>query len=268
MLNKLESEAVYLFAAVELVNSAVNRQVLQFRAPPDRQEVVFESSLHRRYFSIRLVDFLSQTDNRAPVAAQPYLRAIRNICEMPLLGEAESARLLTDAAAAFTTWLEETFEFEAWLPSIGINAKLEPSRIQMLKLCGDLSKHNFLRAVGVAEDIRGLLAAAGHEVNLFQALSAREDMYEHFHENVLAYHASTIAQHLNDLRWGIHEYLLPLYRRCRVDEDGDSIMYRFEYPEDMEDPFARTCFWDLMNSVRAKPYVPRFTASRSLQGRY
>ncbi|MDR3418534.1 MAG: hypothetical protein P4L83_20380 [Nevskia sp.] len=268
MLNRLESEAVYLLAVVELINSAVNRQVLQFRAPADRQEVVFESSLHRRYFSICLVDLLSQTDSRAPVIAQPYLRAIRNICEAPLLGDAESACALANAAAAFTAWLNETFEFDAWLPSIGINVKVVPTRIQMLKLCGDLSKHNFLRAIGVAEDIRDLLAAAGHEVDLFQALRAHEDVYDHFHENILAYHASTIAQHLNDLRWGIHEYLYPLYVRCRVDEGGESIMYRFEYPDGIDDPFARACFWDLMNGVRMAPYVPRFTASRFLQGRY
>src|SRR5215218_1142153 len=41
------------------------------------------------------------------------------------------------------------------------------------------------------------------------ALLALADFYEKFHTDILNYHASTIAEFLNNIRWGIYEYLQP-----------------------------------------------------------
>jgi hypothetical protein len=35
-----------------------------------------------------------------------------------------------------------------------------------------------------------------------------DDFYERFHKDILNYHSSTIAEFLNNIRWGIYEYWL------------------------------------------------------------
>src|SRR2546429_2998487 len=128
-------------------------------------------------------------------------------------------------------------------------------------MCGDISKHNVLRSVGVAEELQQTLAASGVSVELEDAMLALGDFYERFHTDILNYHSSTIAEFLNNILWGIHEYLQPEYQRSLVTEGGNPPKYRYTYPTNVVNEFARTCYWDLLNEVRRRPYVKRFSVT-------
>ena len=41
----------------------------------------------------------------------------------------------------------------------------------------------------------------------------------------------------------------------------DFPMYGYYVPADIADPAARAMYWDMMNRVRAKPWVHRFVVS-------
>ena len=45
-------------------------------------------------------------------------------------------------------------------------------------------------------------------------------------------------------------------------------MYRYRVPADITEPVAHAMYWDLMNRVRSKPLVHRFTVSESFKQRY
>jgi hypothetical protein len=73
-----------------------------------------------------------------------------------------------------------------------------------------------------------------------------DEFYEWFHTNVFAYHSSAIAEFLNNLRWGIHDYLRREFLRSFTREPG-SIAYHFKYPAGSQHPTGK--YWNLMNDV-------------------
>jgi hypothetical protein len=96
---------------------------------------------------------------------------------------------------------------------------------------------------------------------------ALPNFYEWFHTHVFAYHSSIIAEFLNNLRWGIYNYLRPEFERSfeRVDPKP---MYRFNYPPNVTEPLAQQMYWGLMNMVRSRPHFPQFTVSESFKKQF
>ena len=106
------------------------------------------------------------------------------------------------------------------------------------------------------------------QVELEAALLALEDFYSWFHDHVLNYHGSTIAEYLNNIRWGIYEYLRPEFERSIVWESRDPPEYRYTVPRDVTSQFGRESYWELMNLVRSEPYMRRFQATKWQKLRY
>jgi len=76
---------------------------------------------------------------------------------------------------------------------------------------------------------------------------------------------------LNNILWGMYDYLLQefarAYRKTKPD-DPNEIMYGYSVPADIRDGLGKAMYWDLMNDVRRKPYMPRFKADQALTVRY
>ncbi len=247
----------------------VNSEILEIMGQDPDSEIRFPTSTHQRFFNIVLVDFLSATDKdkRAPIRQTSYLAGLRSIAERPAFNIDNSIGSLRLATADFVNWLKKEVEIVTWLPSIEIEAPLKLSRLSFLKMCGNISKHNFLRAIGVAEDLRDVLAKSGKPVQLEEALLALADFYERFHVDILNYHSSTIAEFLNNIRWGIYEYLQPEFKRS-VREAGDPPKCRYTYPDEVAAQLAKECYWNLMDEVREPPYMRRFRVTEYLKRRY
>ena len=45
-------------------------------------------------------------------------------------------------------------------------------------------------------------------------------------------------------------------------------MYRFHVPLAITQPLAKEMYWELMNMVRGRPYMPRFEVSQYVKMRY
>jgi hypothetical protein len=267
-LTDIEEEVVFLKAIKEIIDSMVNFAMLTLHGSELDSTILFKTSMHQRFFNIVLVDFLSRTDKKAPVKQSSYLGALRAISAHPRFDVDNSVAALRDATCAFVNWLEQEVTVDVWLPSIDTQASIQISRLNFLKMCGDISKHNFLRSVGVAEELQQMLVAGGASVELEDAMLALDDFYERFHTDILNYHSSTIAEFLNNIRWGIYEYLQPEFRRSIVWEESNPRKYRYTYPVGIENHFAKQCYWDLMNEVLQPPYVRRFQVTKWLKLRY
>ena len=267
-LNSVESEVVFLKAIKEIIDSVVNFEVLSLLGADPDSSILFETRTHHRFFNIVLVDFLSTSDKKAPVKKTTYLGALRAISAQPSFNTDDSIKALRDATDTFVHWLKEKVNVNVWLPSIDTQADIQITRLDFLKMCGDISKHNVLRSVGVAEDLQKTLATSGIAVELEDAMLALGDFYERFHTDILNYHSSTIAEFLNNIRWGIYEYLQPEFHRSIVWEDGEPPIYRYTFPDEIKQNYAKQCYWDLMNEVRSEPYIRRFQVTKWLKLRY
>ena len=268
MLTGIDREVVVLDAIYGLIDSAVNHEVLLL-GDADPTSVMFKSLTHGRYFNIVLVDLLSKFDKNGLVEPVPYLQALQEITESPTFDDEGSVADLRESCRKFRVWLDGTANIErVWLPSAHVEADIKLSRIELVKIAGNICRHNVLRAAGIAEDVRRLLDENRVTVTLDQALLALSDLYEWLHTDAFHYHSSTIAEFLNNLRWGIFSYLRPHFRASIVRDEAKPPMYGYTVPRGLESEYARSCYWDLMNKVRQKPSVRQFQVDPMLKNRY
>lgn len=268
-MSPVEEEVVVLKATIELIDAMMNHEVVQLLGNMPFAEAQFKSMTHHKYFSVILVDFLSETDKTTPIGrCSSYVESLKRISETPRFSDGAKIGDLTAAVGELTAWLDEDVEVLVWLPSLNRSPALTLTRATFLRMCGNISKHNFLRLGRVAKQLQTLLAHSGCPVDCAEALLALGDFYARFHDDILLYHVSRIAKMLNDVRWAIHAYLQPQYARSYVPGKDPSSPYNYTYPAGVTSPFARECFWELMNGVRSGPLFPRFKVHEVMRRRY
>ena len=233
-----------------------------------------------RLFNILITDFLSTPNSKGaePMpfglpranglakSDQTYLFYLRQICAEPHLNPDASA--ISASVTAFADWLDgECLAPKTWLPSIGIELDFRIQRIALIKICGDIAKHNFARLGKRVKTIRKLMEVNGHPISQDDGYTVIPDFYDKFHNDVFAYHLSTIAEFLNEIRREIFIYLQPEFSRA-LEFIGPDRMYRFNAPANIAQPFAVRMHWDLLNQVRRGLWFPQFTVTRSLKKQF
>ncbi|WP_413212992.1 hypothetical protein [Paraburkholderia kururiensis] len=277
---QVEHESIVLYAAWDMLAGMVNYGFFRdFKGGVDALPM-FETSNDRRLFNILLGDFLSQPKERgntssffnlpepkdgARLTDYTFLFYLRQVCEHPILGS--DAEQILAPLNHLSKWLEEACFVEGvWLGTIGVAADISMPRVRYIKICGDIAKHNFSRLQSNVGKIMRTLKDAGTTISVSDGFKAIPDFYEWFHDNVFTYHCGYIAEMLNNLLWGIYRYVLPEFRRSHV--KTDNTLYRFDYPPGCEHDFARSAYWQLMNCVRSKPYIPEFKVPLSCKTAY
>jgi hypothetical protein len=243
--------------------------------------LVFRTLTHMRLFSVLLVDFLSQPragrggslpfdlpqrSETARDADRTSLLYLRQVVATPKLGE--DTTLMVDTLNDFSDWLEaEACVRGVWLPSLEATLDFTIRRLELLKICGDIAKHSVLRLDQISTRLRRQLEANGRSIHEWEAYLVLPEFYEWFHGNVFADHSSTIAAYLNDLRLGIFRYLQPEFVRAYHDVEPRP-SYGYHIPPTIVTPLAKAMYWELMNKVRARPWMPRFEVSPCVRTRY
>jgi len=164
--------------------------------------------------------------------------------------------------------LEDFIEVEVWFPSLELKETLKIKRVEFIKICGNISKHNFTRLSNVTSNIKSILQR--HNINRSDedVLSLLGDFYERFHTDIFNYHGSFLVEQFNDIRRGIHKYLEPTYKNSIKYIDNNMIRYEFKIPMDIENDFSKNCFVELLNDIRKEPYVKVFRTYNSLRKSY
>ena len=239
---------------------------------------MFKTVTHQRLFNILLVDFLSQPKQwpfglttppaQASKSERSVLYHLKRICDEPKLNPV-GGDVFRMPLEEFLQWLEAECCIDGvWLPSINLKIDIKVKGIAFIKICGNIAKHNFTRLTWSVHEICEILEANGADIGIDQGYVVVPEFYEWFHTHVFSYHSSAIAEFLNNIRWGIYDYLRPEYSRSLTREDPGSIDYRYEYPPHCNEPVAQTMYWNLMNAIRSEPYVPKFGVSRYLKMSY
>ena len=273
-----EQEVIVLKAVWELIDQMVNYEMFAKPGRVDDVTLLPSTVTHQRLFNILLVDFLSMPDQKSFGLPDPpddslksersYLFYLKRICNAPKLNPV-GGEAIREPIEVFLQWLEaECLVEKVWLPSIDIETDIRLKRILLIKICGNIAKHSFAGLSRNVQDICKVLEANGTKIDIDQGYLVIPEFYEWFHKNVLSYHISAIAEFLNNIRWGIYEYLTPEFDRAYVQDDPNSIAYRFSSPPDSNKPIAQSMHWDLMNAVRSEPYMPRFEVTQYLKMRY
>lgn len=257
-------EAISLCIAYEALGNLVNHSLMLFTPSTiilGEVEVRFHSTPHRDLFQIRLLDFVHERGDRSLLGDSiSCLRAIEEACNNPTLGPRQSADDLSIAAAALRAWLDSPIRPRLWLSGLGLDVRPTVSRVELLTIAGNQSKHNLSRLTGVSRQVQSMLSAQGHEVALELIPFALDDLREHLGENIVIYYGTWAAELLNNLTWALHSYLEPIYKKHLIDMDGQMPgMYRFRpLPGVESDSPEHFWFHRLLNHARRQPCVRPF----------
>jgi hypothetical protein len=264
----LEREVIILRNVYDHIGEMVNFSLMDIQGYDPDSMIMFKDMNQRKLFFILLVDFLSVTDKRGPIKQTSFLAGLLSVCEHPLLAKNESENELREIVNEFRNWLQEKRTIDIWMPSIDKQVNLSISRLDAIKMSGDVSKHNYLRASGVAQRLKEILNESGICVDTDQAMLALPDFYERFHSDILIYLSSHICEFLNDIRWAIHKYLEPEFSKSFHRTNNSTIGYGYHVPNEIKSEYARDCYWELMNELRRKPYMRKFVVSDSFKSEY
>jgi hypothetical protein len=175
------------------------------------------------------------------------------------------------ALEAFADWLEGVAVVKnVWLPTIEHNGPLKVRRKSYLKICGTISKHGFTRLGSVVKHIKAILLENGTDITEGQSYRTIPEFQEWFYDNVFSASATRVAWHLNEIRWGIYNYIATKYLRSYKSTYSTGVLkcYTYDIPSNMNDPLIAAIYWDLMNDVKSPPYFQRFTVDRYVNNLY
>lgn len=278
----IEQEAIVLNAVLGMIDDMVNHA--NFCLPAGTfvdKNLLPKTDTTLRVFNILLADFLSPLSARknhdlpfglprpiegARTSDFTFLFYLKRACTDPRLGSDVAA--LKKMVELFSAWLEAKSVVEdVWFHSIKIKVNLAVERREWIRICGDIAKHNFARLEPNVRKIVRILDEHNKSVPDGRGYELLPEFSEWFHINIFAYHASTIAEFLNDIRWELYAYLKPEFARA-VQYADKTDSYPFHVPEAIGHPLARSMYWELMNRCRSGPMFPKFTITQSLKKRY
>ena len=272
MYTQVEKEVLILCSVWDQIHELVNYDIFNIDLPS--HEPMFNSEAHRKLFTIFLSDFLSTPEPglfRLPHPPQDAIQSektflfyLNRICDNPNLNN--EASCIRKPVQEFTNWLETEFILEkAWFPSIELETNLKIKRIVMLKICGDAAKHNFARLGRNVSKIREVFKGNGHTLDEGQSFLVLPEFVDWFYGSVCSYHGKTIAEYLNNLRWGVYEYLRPEFNRSFEKTGLESYEYKYNYPSGISTSLTKAMYWNLMNQVRREPFFPKFRVPEILK---
>ena len=268
--NEIEKEVIFLKAIKELIDEMVNWEIVQLTGEDPNSNIFFNSMTHEKFFNILLVDFLSCSNEKILGVQMSYLGALREICNSPNFNIDNSISSLIKATNEFANWLEKEVTVEkVCLPSIDLEIDLSIKRIEFIKICGNISKHNFTRLYGVVSELKSIFERNNKVLKNEDVLLIIDEFYQWFHDNIFSYHSSAIVEFLNNIRWGIYEYQTPEFQQSIIHDTKEHPMkYHYTYPEGIKNGFAKTGYWKLMNDIRSRPDMKKFKVTKYLKMRY
>lgn len=143
------------------------------------------------------------------------------------------------------------------------------TRAEAIKMSGDISKHNYLRAIGVAAKFTEILKRSKINIEQTDALLALADFQERFNDDILIYLASHICEFLNNIRYGIRTYLIHEFSRSYTPIENDHFgRYTYKTPKSINSKYASHCYHELLNQFLRKPFMPKFIIDESLRTEY
>ena len=146
-------EVINLKAIVDTIDLIINPEVVQV----NNRQAYFKTETHQKFFNIILLDFLSPLDGNLSGQKMSCLEHLINICKNPNFNNQNSICLLKSTSTKFKSWLDKEIKVDFWIPSIGKQCKVKLQRKEFIKICGNISKHNFARLTREGKNLQSII---------------------------------------------------------------------------------------------------------------
>jgi hypothetical protein len=263
----LEREAIGLSVCIDALNGIVNYLLAEPRevsSCPGEYEVYFKDYAHKYLFLVRALDFVKENGDADLTGVKgSCLDVLRQACSTASFDRKGSIDALSVAVKELDDWLNYRSPMIFWLPDLDINANLNVSRLELLHISGNYSKHNLSRLTRVSKTFHKILKTNGYEVELESIPFAIDYFCEHLNENYFIYYCTWITELLNNLRWAIYDYLHPMFLETSVRKS--EFHHTYDFPIEIDSETAKKWYWGMMNGVLTEPVFPRFKAAYYLK---
>lgn len=271
--NNTEFEVAVMYGAVALLDEILGTDVFEIHGTGENQNISFKSRIAQRYYYLSLIDFLSDMDSSFKLTKDKctVLDGMLQISSNPQIGYKKDIKTLRTTLRRFEKWIgKEVHVQKFWSPKINRETTLLLSRFDMIKICANMSKHGILMLGGIALDTQAIFQNSKKAISFSEAILCLEDFYEKFHNDILIYHASYIAEMLLDIRLAINDYLTPIYQNHLRNKEGvnDISLYEYKMPKDIKNDTIKVLFWDTMNSIRSGQKIRSMKTWQYLKGRF
>lgn len=265
-----EQESIYLYSILDIVNSMVNHGMMELSGDAECTTIRFRNPEAAKLFNIYLRDLLSRVDRSALKPRRSYIGALLEVCESPAFSSM-SVDGLRKSVHSLKSWMDNVIHVDVYFSNLNTTRNIKITRMEYIKICGDISTHNITRLWQDVTRIKDMLSASGVELDENSMAHSVQDFHVRFYDDIFMYHSSWIAEMLNSIRHDVFYYLKTEFERSYqllpTDETGLT-RYRFDVPSAIKSDFGRHCYWELMNFVRGGLHMPRFVASKYVKMRY
>jgi hypothetical protein len=237
--NKTEFEIAVINGAIALLDEILGADVFEIHGSGENQNISFKSRIAQRYYYLSLIDFLSDMDSSFKLTNGEctVLNGLLHISCNPQLGYKKDIKTLRTTLRRFEKWIGKKVHVKKfWSPRINKETTLLLSRFDMIKICANMSKHGILRLGGITLHTQTIFQNSTKAISFSEAILCLEDFYEKFHNDILIYHASYIAEMLLDIRSAINDYLTPIYQKHLQYKEMDKgiLSYEYKIPKDIK----------------------------------
>ncbi len=269
---EIEKEILILKSVIDIINSIVNNMIIKLHyTQAGLVEVRFRDYTEKYFFNIFLVDLLSQPSRNLFSGKSNYIELLSDILKAPSFNIENSVENLKESINEFKIWLDTIITIEKmWFPSINIQCNFRIKRIDIMLICGNTRKHNTTRLTMIALTLKKIFKENNIDIDDIDSILVIEDFDNWFHGdgNIFSYYASILTEMLNDIRWGMQDYLLPEYRKSHTPDLTEDRKYSFKYPIDVEHRLAQTYYWNLMNDIRGGCIFEKFNIPNYMKNHY
>jgi hypothetical protein len=264
-----ELETIILLSIIEDLDKMLSRRIFDVLGSDNNAEIKFHTEIQQYYFEIILVDFISPFDKTIISNGKSSIEYLYDICNKSAFGVSNATNLIKPSIDKFSNWINESMTISDMNLEGISNDEITIKRIDFLKICGNKSKHHFARLGRMHTLIKNILEGNNNESTKndynFEILIK---IYDRLNQDIFLYHSSLIVEMLNKIRWGIYCYLKEIYNVVFKQDSVDPMRYSYNIPNQIKNETVKSCFYELMNSVRGKPYIDLFETTRWLQMRY
>lgn len=269
---EIEKEILILKSIIDIVDSIVNHTIIKLcHTQEGFVEVKFRDYTEKYFFNIILVDLLSQPSKNLFSGKLNYIELLSDKLKTPSFNIENSVENIIKSINKFMIWLETTITIEKmWFPSINIECNFQIKRIDIIKICGNTRKHNTTRLTMIANILQKIFKENNIDIDDTESVLVIEDFDNWFHGDgdIFSYYSSILSEMLNDIRWGIQDYLLPEFRKSYTLDPTKSRKYSYIYPTNVYHRLAQTYYWNLMNDIRGGCIFEKFTVPSCMKNYY
>lgn len=250
-LNNIENEVLAINSVINTIDECVNNNIFDLLGDEEK-EVLFKTEYHHRYFNIQLVDFFSERNN------ENMLGYLNKVFDNPQLNPNFEINLVQEKINKLINWYNSDTAFEVHFSELSLTKTLKISRKNIVKICGNMSKHSLQHLSCVQNQLEKILLQNNVNIDGVDIRLLMNDFYSRFNYDYLLRYSSNIAKMLNDIRWYLHYYLLSVYRDSYKKDSNVPQKYSYIIPSNINEEYSKSIYWELMNKTRRKPYVKIF----------